>query len=210
MASARSQPEMVASQDSRVAPGRMALEHVSEANAAPAAITSESLLPANLLSGDEIVILLLKPSLWFVVFRSARWVAAMVVLVACVGWWGGFVPELKSRAVVNIAMAIAAARVGFSMLQWAARYYVLTNRRVLRIRGVFNVDLFECQLTKVQNTYLTLTWYERLFGLGTISFATAGTAGAEPAWINVNRPLEVHEHVRAAIHKAQRPGANGI
>ena len=38
----------------------------------------------------------------------------------------------------------------------------------------------------------------------------AGTAGAEPAWINVNRPLEVHEHVRAAINKAQRPGANGV
>jgi len=188
----------------------MAIGNASEANAAPAAITSENLLPANLLSGDEIVILLLKPSLWFVLFRSVRWVAAMLLVIVCVGWWGDFVPELKSRTVVNIAVAVAAARVGFSLMQWASRSYVLTNRRVLRIRGVFNVDLFECQLTRVQNTYLTLTWYERLFGLGTISFATAGTAGAEPAWINVNRPLEVHEHVRAAINKAQRPGANGV
>ncbi|HSW47053.1 MAG TPA: PH domain-containing protein [Phycisphaerae bacterium] len=180
------------------------------ANAGNAPIASADLLPAHLLGGDEIIILAVKPSLWFVLFQSFRWVAAMALAVWFVGWFGHLTPFLKTPLVVNAAVAIAAARVGLAMMQWVSRLYVLTNRRVLRIKGIFNIDLFECPLVKVQNTYLTLTWYERLFGLGSITFATAGTAGFEPAWINVNQPLEVHEQVRAAIHKAQRPNANGV
>ena len=210
MSTATDQYEAASSANEVRAQRELPLTGTTEANAGPAAVTSADLLPANLLSGDEIVILLVKPSLWFILFRSIRWVAAMAVVLWFVGYWGHLVPVVKSPTVINVAVAIAAARVGFAMLQWAARYYVLTNRRVMRISGVFNVDLFECQLTKVQNTYLTLTWYERLVGLGTITFATAGTAGAEPAWINISHPLEIHEQVRAAINKAQRPNSNGV
>ena len=186
------------------------LGHVTEANASPAAIASVNLLPAHLLDGGEIVILAIKPSLWFLLFQSFRWLVAMVLLIWFVGRWGYWVPAVKTPLVVNVAAALAAARVGLAMLQWVSRLYVLTNRRVMRLKGIFNVDLFECPLTKIQNTYLTLTWYERLFALGTISFATAGTAGVDAYWINVNHPLEVHEQVRAAIQRAQRLGTNGV
>lgn len=210
MTTTSGQLETAASQvDAAARPGLPAGNAV-ETNASPAAVANADLLPANLLSGDEIVILLLKPSLWFVLFRSFRWIAAMALVVWLIGYFGHLLPIAKNSTVVNVVVAIAAARVGFAMLDWAARSYVLTNRRVMRVRGIFNVDLFECQLTRIQNTYLTLTWYERLFGLGSITFTTAGTAGADPAWVNISRPLEVHEHVRAAINKAQRPNANGV
>jgi len=179
-----------------------------EANARPLGAVEE-LLPANLLDGGEIVILAVKPSLWFVVFTSIRWLAAMIAVILLAGWWGHQIPFVKPHMVVQAAAALGAARVGFALLQWVARLYVLTNRRVLRLMGILNIDLFECPLTKIQNTYLTLAWYERLTGLGTISFATAGTGGIEASWAHINRPLEVHERVRSAIHRAQRPG-NGI
>ena len=131
----------------------------------------------------------------------------MVVLLA--GFWGHRIPFVNPPTVVQGAVALGAARVGFALLQWVARLYVLTNRRVLRLMGILNIDLFECPLTKIQNTYLTLAWYERLTGLGTIAFATAGTGGIEASWAYVNHPLEVHERIRSAIHRAQRPG-NGI
>ena len=189
---------------------RLPVGHATEANAGPAAIASANLLPAHLLDGGEIVILAIKPSLWFVLFASFRWLAAMALVIWFVGRWGYYVPMVKKPLVVNVAAALAAARVGLAMLQWVSRLYVLTNRRVMRIMGIFNVDLFECPLAKIQNTYLTLTWYERLFALGTISFATAGTAGVDAYWINVNHPLEVHEQVRAAVNRSQRPGTNGV
>ena len=167
------------------------------------------LLPAHLLDGDEIVILAIKPSLWFVVFMSARWVAGMLLVVLLAGWLGRSVLYLSTPMIVQGAVALAGARVGFALLQWVSRLYVLTNRRIMRLRGILNIDLFECQLTKIQNTYLTLAWYERLTGLGTISFATAGTGGIVVSWTNVNSPLELHERVRSAIQRVQRPG-NGL
>jgi len=164
------------------------------------------LLPAQLLDGDEIVIFAVKPSLWFVLFTSARWLLVMGVVIALIGWLGDQVPGLNRLLVIKAAVALAGARLGFALLQWVSRLYVLTNRRIMRLRGIFNVDLFECQLNKIQNTYLAMAWYERLAGLGSISFATAGTGGVEASWTNVNTPLELHERVRSAIHRARKYG----
>ena len=178
------------------------------ADAQPIAAMND-LLPANLLDGDEIVILAMKPSLWFVLFVSFRWILAMALVLFLVGKWGQQFPLLDRPMVLQGAVALAAARLGFALLQWVSRLYVLTNRRILRLMGILNIDLFECQLTRIQNTYLTMTWYERLARLGSISFATAGTGGIEASWWHVNHPLEVHERIRAAIHRARGP-ANGL
>jgi len=190
--------------------GRVVEPSFTEARGADSnSLTAVDLLPAHLLDGDEIVILAIKPSLWFVVFMSARWLLAMLLVIFLAGWVGPVVPQLNTKMVVQGAVALGAARIGFALLQWVSRLYVLTNRRVMRLRGILNIDLFECPLMKIQNTYLTLAWYERLTGLGTISFATAGTGGVEASWTHVNNPLELHERVRSAIHRAQRPN-NGV
>lgn len=172
-------------------------------------LATVDMVPAHLLDGDEIVILAIKPSLWFIVFMSFRWIAMATVVICLADWIARYLPWLGTRMIVQAALALAAARMGFAMLQWVSRLYVLTNRRVMRLSGILNIDIFECALTKIQNTYLTLAWYERLTGLGTISFATAGTGGVEASWANVNNPLELHERVRSAIHRAQRPN-NGL
>lgn len=173
-------------------------------------LEAANLLPAHLLDGNEIVILAIKPSLWFVVFVSVRWLMAALALILAAGWLAELAPQVNAAMIIKAAAILAAGRVALAVLQWASRLYVLTNRRIMRLTGILNVDLFECSLTKIQNTYVTLTWYERLTRLGTISFATAGTGGVEASWINVNNPLELHERVRSAIHRAQRPGGSGI
>lgn len=175
----------------------------------PKTLSAVDMLPAHLLDGGEVVILAIKPSLWFIVFTSFRWLAAMLAVIVLSRWLGQVVPQIEPGMVAKAAIAIAAARVGFAMLQWAARLYVLTNRRIMRLAGIVNVQVFDCPLPKIQNTYLTLAWYERLTGLGSISFATAGTGGIDVTWDHVNRPLELHERVRSAIHRARHPG-NGV
>ena len=190
--------------------GRLVHPPYTEAQGAQRdALTAADLLPAHLLGGDEIVILAIKPSLWFVVFKSARWLVAMGVVIAMAGWLGRTFPHIDAGLVVQGAIVVAAVRVGFGVLQWVSRLYVLTNLRIMRLKGILNIDLFECPLTKIQNTYLTLLWFERLTGVGTISFATAGTGGIEASWVHINDPLELHERVRSAIHRAQRPN-NGL
>jgi uncharacterized membrane protein YdbT with pleckstrin-like domain len=173
-------------------------------------MAAAALVPAELLDGGEIIIFAVKPSLWFVVIKSARWLAGMLLMIMLAHWAGDALLGVSEALVVRVAVAVAGVRVGLALLQWVSRLYILTNRRIMRLTGIFNIELFECQLTKIQSTVLTIAWFERLMGIGTISFATAGAGGAiEASWTHVNQPLELHERVRAAIHRAQRPN-NGV
>jgi hypothetical protein len=187
--------------------GRLASAATKSEPAEP--VAAAELVPEHLLDGGEVVILAIKPSLWFIVFASARFLLAMVLVMAIAPWVAPLIPGSETSHFVKVAAALAAGRLGFAVLEWASRLYVLTNRRVMRIRGIFNINLFECALARVQNTYLTLAWYERLTRLGTISFATAGTSSLEASWLHCAHPLEVHEQVRAAIRRARGQG-NGL
>ncbi|MBN1492279.1 MAG: PH domain-containing protein [Phycisphaerae bacterium] len=167
------------------------------------------LVPEHLLDGGEVVLLAIKPSLWFIPFVTIRWLIGLVLVIVLAPRLGAALPWADSALAIKAAAALAAARVGFAVLEWASRLYVLTNRRVMRIRGIFNVNLFECSLLKIQNTNIRLTWYERFFGLGTILIATAGTGTIEAEWLNIAHPLEVHEQIRAAIHRARGSRSRG-
>ncbi|MEE9211213.1 MAG: hypothetical protein V3U29_01000, partial [Phycisphaeraceae bacterium] len=61
--------------------------------------------------------------------------------------------------------------------------------------------VFECQLKQVQNTNALFSLRERLFGLGTIGFATAGTAVTEAYWFMIAKPLDVHQHVVQTLNR---------
>jgi len=177
------------------------------------AASSEALagvVPAHLLDEGEIVILAIKPSLWYVLFDAARVLTALIVIILVTRYI--LAEELRpawSRVTYQLCAAAVLAQLTVSFFRWLSRLYVLTNRRIIRIRGVFNVDVFEASLARIQNTYLTLAIHERLVGLGSIQFLTAGTAGIEATWQNINRPLEVHEEIRRAIRRMQHPGQNG-
>lgn len=186
---------------------------VAQVNAESDAVSGyapEALVPGQLLDGGEIVILAIKPSLWFIVFNSFRAVAVLAVVVAALLWFSPPWPWLAPKLVVQTAIGLALLRVVIASLQWVSRLYVLTNRRLMRIRGILNVDLFECQLARIQNTFMRFNWYERVVRLGTIDITTAGTGLVEARWENVPRPLEVHEELRKAINAAKHSGRNGL
>jgi len=139
------------------------------------------------------------PSLWYILFSSFKWLLAMGMVIALSRPLADTLQAMTQSTIVQTALALIGLRVGLAVLQWASRLYVLTNRRIMRIRGVLNIDIVELSLAKIQNTYLSFNIHERFLRLGTISFATAGTAGVEAAWVNVPKPLDVHEQIRKAI-----------
>ena len=78
---------------------------------------------------------------------------------------------------------------------------MLTDQRVIRVKGVFQVQIFEAPLKKLQNTQMTFLVRERLFGLGSIHFYTAGTNFPEASWEMINHPLEAHQTVIKTMNK---------
>lgn len=168
------------------------------------------MVPAHLLDGGEIVHFAIKPSPWFVLLVSLRWLAVAALLVVLAGW--EWFPSGYRWYAYQLATAVAGARLAWAILEWVSRLYVLTNRRVMRIRGVFNVELFECSLGRLQNTYATFSLLERITRVGTITFQTAaaGGPGGTASWRIVSRPLEVHEKLREAIRRDANRGNNGV
>jgi hypothetical protein len=66
---------------------------------------------------------------------------------------------------------------------------------------VVRVEVFEASLKDVQHTQASYTLRERLFGLGTIAFATAGTGLAEAYWLMISSPLQVHQTVVRTLQR---------
>lgn len=160
-------------------------------------------IPADLLDGGEVVILAVKPSLWFVLFEPLKWIAATGLLLACVPWVGhSVVLGVSQRTLMQLILLVLAARVLVATLRWVSRFYVLTNRRVMSVRGVLRPYVWGCPLVRVRNTRLTANPHERLVKLGTIEFITDERPTADGQWCFIARPDEVHIEIRRAISRA--------
>ena len=160
-----------------------------------------TMLPAELLQGGEVVILLLKPSPWFILIKSLKMLAIFGTALALLVWIrnSGYLTLLSRKDLILLGFGAGTVQLFWQFLEWLSRVYVLTDRRLIRVKGVVRVQVFEAPLRKIQHTDTTFSFLERLLGLGTISFATAGTALAEASWRMIPDPLEVHRIVVEAL-----------
>ena len=133
----------------------------------------------EMLDGDEVIQLSIKPSLWFIPLVSLNWLlmvgvlATGIALVMPPGW------TREGLVGFQVLIGIAVVRIGIAMLQWASRLYVLTNRRVMRFRGVLNVNVMERRLAKISAVELHTLWHGRALRLGSIRMRAADAmAGA--------------------------------
>lgn len=160
------------------------------------------LLPADLLQPGEIIILLLKPSPWYILLAPLATITAMVILVLLTAQLNNWMSiGISQRDLFLLGVALVGVRLFWQFLEWLSRIYVLTDRRVIRVKGVLRVQVFETPLKTIQHTYALFSLRERLFGLGTMAFATAGTAFIEATWEMVARPLQVHKQIVQTLER---------
>ena len=160
-------------------------------------------LPADLLDGGEVVILAIKPSLWFMVFEPAKWIAAAALLLVCIPWVGPpVVLGLSQYVLIQLVLLTLGVRMLVSAMRWVSRFHVLTNRRVMSVHGVLRPHVWGCPLVRVQNTRLTASVHERVVKLGTLEFFTDEHPAADRRWCYIARPEEAHTEVRRAISRA--------
>ncbi|MEO0474535.1 MAG: PH domain-containing protein [Planctomycetota bacterium] len=183
-----------------------AAEAGDAAETEPTLARANAMLPAELLQPGEVIILLIKPSPLFILLVPMRFIAIVLLctLLASQLQSKGISLGLDRYDVIVGAMAIIGLRLFWQMLDWLSHVYVLTDQRIIRVMGVLNVQVFECPLQKIQQTDLILPLVQRLFWLGSIGFATAGTAGHEAFWVMINKPLEVHAKIVETLRRYRR------
>jgi membrane protein YdbS with pleckstrin-like domain len=163
-------------------------------------------VPEQILHGDEVVLLLTKPSLWFIVFTSFRFILTtflLGILAVRVAQFTSWV-AVSSQTIALITVIVCLGRLVWALLVWTSHVYMLTNQRIVTIKGVVNVTMFQANLRKIQRTTLYQPWVLRVFSTGTIGFATAATTEFDSTWVMIARPLQTHETVVSAINRAQR------
>jgi len=163
-------------------------------------ISEPAALPADLLDGGEVVFLAVKPSPWSVVFCSLPWVLGGLMISVFAGWFATRSALIVEGAFLQVIWAVVGLRIGLAIMQWVSRVYILTNRRIMRIHGVFRVNLFECPLASIINTGVTIGPHEAPVKLGTIWFNT-GQNVSDSSWYHLARPHEVHDRIRRAIER---------
>ncbi|BAM04039.1 PH domain-containing protein [Phycisphaera mikurensis] len=181
------------------------------AAAPPAAVDRlASILPPQLLQDGEAVLLLRKPSRWYILLAPLGFFVLVLALAAAGHRADAFLNQARmSGEILTLAATLLLLRLGWQTLDWAGRVYVLTDRRVLRVQGVIRVSVFEARLSRLQHTGLFFSLRERLFGLGTVTFSTAGTGTVEAAWLFLHEPLEVHRLVLETQRRCGGGAAGG-
>ncbi len=161
-----------------------------------------TLLPAELLRGDETIIFAIKPSPWFVLFDASRWVVVGLMTIALASWISEIVPGATESQLMSVALMLVSVRIAVALLRWVSRFYVLTNRRVMTIRGVRRPNVFASLLVNIRNTAVHENLPEAITGLGTLEFALSEGENQRSRWRNVPQPDQVHAEVRKAIERA--------
>ena len=82
-----------------------------------------------------------------------------------------------------------------------ATTYTITNRRLTIEVGLLSREMHETRLERVQNVNSRQRLLERMLGVGTVDFDTAGGAAYDFRFRGVNDPRQIVRTVDRALHE---------
>ena len=139
------------------------------------------------LLGENEQIILQTHQHWFVLFGKIFLELLLIALII-----GG---SLALSAIYPIAIyglgLVIVPLIGMlnDILVWRNKAYIVTNRRVIQISGVFNKDVVDSSLEKVNDVKMSQSFFGRLFGYGDIEILTASELGVNLFHV-IHNPIE--------------------
>jgi hypothetical protein len=87
------------------------------------------------------------------------------------------------QVVSLVLLIVCLAYLGLKIWAWRNQEYLITTRRVIKSEGIFNKQMGDSSLEKVNDARLTQSWLGRIFDYGTLDILTASEA-AETGLLN--------------------------
>ena len=128
----------------------------------------------SLLSENEQIILVTHQH-WFMLF-SRIFVELFLIVVLLVGIFAAY-PVYPQAFYGFILVLVPLAGILHDVLVWRNKAYVITNRRVLHISGVFSKNVVDSSLEKVTDVRLSQSFLGRIFDYGDVEILTASEVG---------------------------------
>ena len=138
---------------------------------------------------------------WSILVRSiAAEIVITVILLAAISVAAAYTAGIA--AVAYVLLLIPLALLTRDVLIWWNNQYVVTNRRVIQTNGVFNKNVIDSSLEKVNDVKMEQSFFRRVFDYGDVEILTASE-------LAVNRFTWIEKPVRfktAMLNAKERMG----
>ncbi|MCH8822305.1 MAG: PH domain-containing protein [Planctomycetes bacterium] len=169
------------------------------------AVAPINAIPAGLVEDDEIIILFLRPSPLYIILASLGRLLVIAVITLSLMYVGRrFSLAYIDTIAFGLGVIIGLAQLAWQGLEWWSRIYILTDRRIIRQKGVLRPTVFSEKLRDIQHTSVFRKLRERAMGLGSIGFTATGSDVFDAFWVMIRDPFTVHKTVVDAIKRYGR------
>ncbi len=130
----------------------------------------------NLLSRGEEVVFESRQHWFAIIAQSWAFIVVAVLALAVLIWSTTSAPTtiLNVLQVVSLVVLILCiARIGLMIWGWRNQEYLVTTRRIIKCEGVFNKNMGDSSLEKVNDAHLSQSFFGRIFDYGTLDILTA-------------------------------------
>ena len=132
------------------------------------------------LLGDREAIVMVAHQHWIVLARALLIEVITILIIFAVAFATAIaLPDYSALITIIgfVILIIPVATMTIDVLAWSNRQFIITNRRVIQLSGVFNKNVTDSNLEKVNDVKMEQTVMGRLFGYGDIEILTASELG---------------------------------
>lgn len=141
----------------------------------------------KVLSPGEKVLIRVRQHGIFLFWRMFLWLVLTVVIVAIIGALS--MASQNESMLYGLGLLIVPLFVlWWQYLSWSNHGYVVTNRRVMQLSGVFNKEVIDSLLEKLNDIKTNQSLLGRMFGYGDVEILTANE-DANNVFHNIANPL---------------------
>ncbi|GAB4476905.1 MAG: PH domain-containing protein [Anaerolineales bacterium] len=164
------------------------------------------------LLGENEKIILITRQHWFILARNifieiflilAIFIASSLLLILF---------NVAATIVIPIGFLLTllpVASLSLDVANWSSCQYILTNRRVIQITGVFNKTTEDSSLEKVNDVKMVQSFWGRLFDYGDIEIMTASELGVN-TFRRIAKPIQFKTAMLNAKEKLERGGGQNL
>jgi len=141
---------------------------------------------------------------WFILFSSIA--LEIILIIALIGVGIALVVMTGSPLATVAFVLVLVPLIGMvrDTMIWYNRQYIVTNRRVIQISGIFSKDVVDSSLEKVNDVKMNQSFWGRLFDYGDIEILTASEVGAN-VFKRIGEPIKFKT---AMINAKEQMGFN--
>ncbi len=170
-------------------------------SASSAAGVTQGLARQNVLHENELVILMLRPSVWYILVTSSTYIV-VVLSLALLSETSAVIGRLISLpTMATITGILVFCRLLYGVMEWIGHHYILTNCRLITIQGLLQPQITQTVLGRIADISRKESISQKILRTGTLTFTIEAVQSQSLTWHWIRSPQRVEQQIRQAISR---------